>query len=246
MQMKKHQHIATSLIGLILSQSNALSQNLTGTWLGAASPYAVLGATTVTNTGNSVITGDLGLSPGTSITGFPPGLVSGAIHTNDASASQARADALLAYNGLTALMATGDLSGQDLGQTLTAGIYRYNGSAELTGTLTLDGTGEFIFLIGSTLTTSSASAVSLINGADAANVAFRVGSSATLGSTSTFAGTIIADISITATTGTDVRGRLIALNGAVTLDNNNVIVPEPSSAILLLTGLGFLLTRRRA
>lgn len=236
-------HAIVGFIGLILTQFNVGAAVVS---LGSASSYAVLGGSTVTNTGTSIITGDLGLSPGTSITGFPPGIVMGTIHNNDASASLAQADALQAYNDLAALATTVDLTGQDLSQTLTAGVYNFDDSAGLSATLTLDGPGDFVFLIGSTLMTSSASLVSLINGADAANVFFRVGSSATLGTSSMFAGTIIANTSITATTGADIEGRLIALNGAVTLDSNNVTVPESSSAILLLTGIGLLLKRRRA
>jgi hypothetical protein len=241
--MKPYQRAAVGLVGLILSQSNVGAAVVS---LGSASSYAVLGHSTVTNTGSSVITGDLGLSPGTSITGFPPGVVTGSIHTNDPSASSAQADALQAYNDLGMLVVTSDLTGQDLARTLSSGIYNFDSSAALSGRLVLDGAGDYVFLIGSTLITSSASEVSLINGASAANVFFRVGSSATLGTSSMFAGTIIAHSSITATTGADIEGRLIALNGAVTLDSNNVmVVPEPSSALSLLIGMGLLLKRRR-
>lgn len=172
-------------------------------------------------------------------------MVIGTIHTNDASASSAQAGALQAYNDLGLLMASTDLTGQDLAQTLSSGIYNFDTSAGLTGTLVLDGPGDFVFLIGSTLTTSVGSSVSLINGANTANVFFRVGSSATLGASSNFSGTIIANTSVTAASGADVEGRLIALNGAVTLDGNNVTVPEPSSALCLLTATGLLFRRRR-
>jgi len=188
------------------------------------------------------------VAPGTAITGFPPGITIGATHTNDTSANAARADAQQTYNDLGLLAPTVDLTGQDLGQTLTPGIFNFDTSAALTGTLVLDGAGDYVFLIGSTLTTSSGSDISLINGANAGNVFFRVGSSATLGISSSFAGTIIAEATITATTGADIEGRLLALNGAVNLDSNNVtLIPEPSSAILLcLSGMGLLLKRRRA
>ena len=138
--------------------------------LGAAQRFAVLGASTVTNTGASVITGDLGVSPGTAVTGFPPGLVaSGTIHSADAAALAAQDAVTAAYNSLVGQACTQDLTGQDLGgQTLTAGVYCFSSSAQLTGTLTLDAQGNanavFIFKMGSTLTTASASSVVLING----------------------------------------------------------------------------------
>ncbi|MGI9119049.1 MAG: ice-binding family protein, partial [Acidimicrobiales bacterium] len=174
--------------------------------LGTAGSFAVLAGSTVTNTGSSLISGDLGVSPGTAVTGFPPGqVINGTIHANDAVAIRAQADALLAYNALAAEPCTQDLTGQDLGGlTLTAGVYCFSSSAQLTGTLTLDAQGDpnavFIFKIGSTLITAPGSTVNLINGADPCNVFFQVGSSATLGTTTTFVGTIVALQSITAQT----------------------------------------------
>jgi hypothetical protein len=193
--------------------------------LGAASSFSVLGGSTVTNTGPSVLNGDLGVSPGSSITGFPPGLVNGTIHTTDAVAGQAQSDVTTAYNSLAGQAPDADLTGQDLGGlTLTAGVYKFSSSAQLTGTLTLDAQGVggavFIFQIGSTLTTASSSLVTLINGASPCNVFWQVGSSATLGTGSTFRGNILALTSITVTTGTNVTGRALARNGGVTLDTN--------------------------
>jgi hypothetical protein len=198
--------------------------------LGTADTFAVLGGTTVTNTGPTVISGDLGVSPGSAVTGFPPGLVNnGAIHAADAVATQAQADLTTAYDDAAGRTMTADLTGQDLGTvgTLTDGTYRFTSSAQLTGTLTLDGQGNanavFVFQIGSTLTTASASTVSLINGAQACNVYWQVGSSATLGTTTTFRGTIMALTSIALQTGaTIVEGRALARNGAVTLDTNTI------------------------
>jgi hypothetical protein len=198
--------------------------------LGSAQSFAVLGGSTVTNTGSSTITGDLGLSPGSSVTGFPPGIVvSGTIHAADATALAAQNSLTTAYNALASQECTLDLTGQDLGgKTLTAGVYCFSTSAQLTGTLTLDAQGSasavFIFKIGSTLTTASGSSVVVINGGSPCNVYWQVGSSATLGTTTSFAGNILALASITLNTGASVTGRTLARTGAVTLDTNNVSV----------------------
>lgn len=196
--------------------------------LGTAANFSVLGGSTVTNTGNTTVRGELGVSPGTAVTGFPPGVVTnGTIHSNDAVAQQAQSDLTVAYNSLAGLPCNTSLTGQDLGGlTLTAGTYCFTSSAQLTGTLTLNAQGnpnaQFIFQIGSTLTTASNSVVQVINGGQNCNVFFQVGSSATLGTATTLAGNILALTSITANTGASVSGRLLARNGAVTLDSNNV------------------------
>ena len=195
--------------------------------LGAAGSFAVLAGSTVTNTGPTVVIGDLGMSPGTAMTGFPPGIMVGTIHAGDAVAGQAQVGANAAYGSLAGQACNTNLTGQDLGGlTLVAGAYCFGASAQLTGTLTLDGQGDpnavFVFQIGSTLTTASSSGVSLINGASACNVFWQVGSSATLGTGTSFNGNIIALASITLTTGASVNGRVLALNGAVTMDSNNV------------------------
>jgi type VI secretion system secreted protein VgrG len=196
--------------------------------LGSAQSFAVLGGSTVTNTGPSLITGDLGVSPGSAVTGFPPGtVVSGTIHAADAFALSAQGSVTTAYNSLAGQACTQDLTGQDLGgKILTAGVYCFSSSAQLTGTLTLDAQGNagavFIFKMGSTLTTASGSSVVLINGASPCNVFWQVGSSATLGTTTAFTGNILALTSITLNTGATMAGRALARNGAVTLDSNNV------------------------
>ncbi|MGI8615000.1 MAG: ice-binding family protein [Nocardioidaceae bacterium] len=199
--------------------------------------FAVLAGSTVTTTGPSVINGNLGLYPGTSITGFPPGIVNGTIHKTDAVAQQAQSDLTIAYND-AASRGPGAAASELGGRTLVAGVY--TGTAlTLTGTLTLDGQGDpnavFIFQSGSTLITASNSTVALINGAQACNVFWQVGSSATLGTNTTFVGTILALTSITAQTGTTVNGRLLARNGAVTLDNNVITASTCSTATTTTT-----------
>ncbi len=197
---------------------------------GTEQAFAVLGGSTVTNTGSSVITGNLGVSPGTAITGFPPGIVTGVTHAADAVALQAQTDTTAAYIDLASQGCTTDLTGQDLGgKTLLPGVYCYSSSAQLTGALTLDAGGVsnavWVFKAGSTLTTAVNSSVLLTNGANPCNVYWQVGSSATLGTTTSFVGNIFALTSITLNNGASVSGRVLARNGAVTLDNNTVTVP---------------------
>jgi type VI secretion system secreted protein VgrG len=212
----------------VVSEASPLQQ--TAPTLGTASSFAVLGGQTVTNTGPTTVHGDLGVSPGTAVTGFPPGtMVGGSIHAADALAGQAQADTTTAYNNLAgqACPAPNNLTGQDLGGlTKVAGVYCYSSSAQLTGTLTLDAANNpnavFIFQIGSTLTTATNSAVRMINGGSPCNVYWQVGSSATLGTTTDFMGTIVALTSISLTTGARVSGRALARNGAVTMDTNTI------------------------
>ncbi len=204
--------------------------------LGSAASFAVLGGQTVTNTGPTTIFGDLGVSPGTAVTGFPPGSVTaGATHKADAVALQAQSDVTTAYDALAAQACTADKTGKDLGgQTLTQGVYCFSSSAQLTGALTLDAQGSadavFIFKMASKLTTASSSSVRVINGGTACNVFWRVGSSATLGTTTKFVGNILALTSIALQNGASVSGRALARNGEVTMDTNNVSIQGCSNA----------------
>ncbi|KAI9797630.1 MAG: hypothetical protein M1825_005728 [Sarcosagium campestre] len=202
--------------------------------LGTADSFAVLGAQSVTNTGPSLLTGDLGISPGTSITGFPPGDVTGSTHDNDAVAEQAQADARTAYSQCAAVAPTDDLTGKNLGGlTLQAGVYKFTSSASLTGELTLDAQGDpdsvWVFQITSTLITGSNSVVALINSAQVCNIYWQVGSSATLGTSTDFAGNVLAQTSITSTTGASSNGGLYALTGSVSLDDNRINAAGPCS-----------------
>lgn len=195
--------------------------------LGSAESFAVLGGSTVTNTGSSVISGDLGVSPGTVVTGFPPGtLTGGTMHVNDGVAAQAQTDLTTAYNDARGRSSSATITADLAGSRLTPGVYTSAGSIGLSGDLTLDGQGDpnavFVFQAGSTLTVSSASRVLLIGGAQACNVFWQVGSSASIGSTSPFAGNILAFTDITLTTGATLNGRALARNGAVTLDTNTI------------------------
>src|SRR3984885_11947693 len=201
-------------------------------FVGSGKSFAVLGNTTVTNTGATMISGNVGVSPGTSITGFPPGtLASGAIYAGaNAVAVQAQADAQALYTALAAKPCTTNLSGTDLGGlTLTPGVYCFDVAATLTAgnaTLTLDaqhGSGVFVFQIGTTLTTGTLSAVNVINGNAATGVFWQVGTSATLGAGTLFSGNILANTSVTVVSTAKITcGRALALNGAVTMDTNTI------------------------
>jgi hypothetical protein len=198
--------------------------------LGTSSGFVILAGSTVTNTGATAVTGDLGVSPGSAVTGFPPGTVSGTIHAGDAAAATAQTDLTTAYND-AAGRTTGaiSVSGDLVGLTLAPGLYKSTSSLAVTGTLTFNALGNsdavFIMQMASTLTTGNGSQVVLAGGAKASNIIWQVGTSATLGSNSVFKGTIMADQSITLTTGARLDGRALARVGAVTLDTNAVAAP---------------------
>lgn len=197
--------------------------------LGTAGSYVVIGGQAVTNTGPSLLGGDLAVSPGSAITGFPPGIAGGATHAADAPAAQAQLDVTTAYNDAAGRALTATVAGDLGGSTRVAGVYRSTSTLALTGTVTLDGQNDpdsvFIFQIASGLTTASNSSVSLINGAKACNVFWQVGSSAVLGTGTTFKGTVLALASISVGTGSPIEGRMFARNGQVSLDTNAITLP---------------------
>jgi hypothetical protein len=218
---------ALAVAGILVGAAGPAGAATATVPLGTAAHFAVLAASTVTNTGPTTVTGDLGLSPGTSVTGFPPGQVIGTVHTADGVALKAQADLTIAYNDAAASPTTATIPVELGGTTETPGVYASPaGTFGITGTLTLNAMGNpnavFIFKTASTLITASASNVKLINGAKAANVFWQVGSSATLGTFSTIRGNIMALASITVTTGVTVRGRVLARTAAVTLDSDTI------------------------
>lgn len=227
-----------TMLSLILTTTpsqSALAQ-IVPSFLGAAESFAVLGSAAVTSNGTTVVTGNLGVSPGSAINGFPPGIVNGTIHSADAVANAAHIDAVFAYNDLSNQTCdTTYNSPTDLGGlTLTPGVYCFSTVAKLTGTLTLDAQGDpnatFIFNVGSALVTSKDSSVSLINGAQDCNIYWKVGSAATLGKDSHFVGSILAFAAVTLHKDMHLSGRAIALKGAVTLNSNEVTLSSCSSS----------------
>jgi hypothetical protein len=229
--------------------------------LGSAANFAVLAGASVVNTGLSVINGgDVGVYPGASISGFPPGTITPpyTIHSGDSIAGHAETDLGTAYTAAAALAPNQALTGLDLGgMTLTPGVYFFSSSAQLTGTLTLNDLGNpnavFVFQIGSTLTTAANSSVVTINGGanSGANVIWQIGSSAMLGANTAFEGNILAYASITLGAEDSLYdGRLLAETGTVTLNDDFITVPPPertadapdvgSTSLLLGSGLAAL------
>jgi hypothetical protein len=214
-------------IGMLAAGQTALAAGPAPVGLGTAAAFAVLAGTpAITNTGPSTITGDVGIHPAAAVTGFPPGTVNGTIHAADAVALQAKSDLVIAYTDAAGRPATAT-HGTLGGLTLVSGVYNAGGvTLDLTGTLTLDGQNDsssvWIFQATSDLITASSSSVKLINGASSCNVYWQITSSATLGSGSTFVGTIMALTSITMGSGVTLDGRALARNGSVTLISDTI------------------------
>ncbi|MFD3557603.1 ice-binding family protein [Streptomyces goshikiensis] len=218
--------VAAVMVAVLPTQALAIA---TPVPLATAASFSVLAGQGVTNTGPSVISHDLGTHPNPAISGFPPGLVLGAVHAADAVALQAKSDLVQAYNNAAGQATDFALAaGIGAGQTLLPGVHTAVSGVGLTGDLILDAGGNpnavWVFQIPEALTTASNSRVLLTNGASACNVYWQIGSSATLGTTSTFVGTIMALTSISVTTGTNIEGRALARNGAVTLDTNRIFL----------------------
>jgi hypothetical protein len=230
--------IAIAISALIIGANSIAALASTAPGLGTAGTYAVLAGTTVTNTGNTVLTGNLGISPGSACTGFPapctgggPGVVNGGtIHAGDAAALQAQTDLTAAYGVAASSPCNSTSLAPWGGQTLTPGTYCQTTSPTISGNLVLSGNGVFIFKSGSTLVTAPGATVSVINGAQPCNVFWQVSSSATLDTTTTFVGTIMALTSITINNGATIQGRALARNGQVSLINDQITAPTSCAA----------------
>jgi hypothetical protein len=222
--------------GIAVAGASLPAAALDGPSLGSARSFAVLAGANVASTGSTVVTGNVGVSPGTEITGFGPGvLINGAIHAGDAAAAAAHADATDSYAFLAGMASppANNRSGIDLGGlTLAPGVYKFDAAAGLTGALTLDAQGSssalFVFQVGSSFTSASSASVVVINGGanyDESRIYWQVGASATLGSGTAFQGNVVAYSSVTLVSGATLVGNAVALNGAVTLDSNTVTSP---------------------
>ena len=215
--------------GALSCAQNAITGQ--GVPLGSAAAFAVLAASTVTNAGATTVTGDLGVAPGTAVTGFGPGTVIGAIYAGVPAAAQAQGDLTIAYNNAAGRVNPAAVPSDIGGTTITPGLYKAPVSLAITGNVTLDGQNDpnsvFIFQMASTLTEAVNSSVTLINGANACNVFWQVGSSATLKTASAFSGTILAYASISVGTGATVNGRLLARTGAVTMLGDTITKTDP-------------------
>ncbi|MHA7289682.1 ice-binding family protein [Arthrobacter sp. MDT3-24] len=204
--------------------------------LGAAGTYSVLAGTMVTSVGVSVVSGDLGVSPGTAVVGFPPGMVNGSIRTGG-QAAQAQADLLVAYNNAGARVPTASFAGDNNGRTFTPGVHHTSAAFALTGTMTLDGQGDpnavFIFQVGAALNTAATSRINLINGAKSQHVFWQVLGAAGTGASSSFSGTIMAAGAITVGAGGSLAGRALSRDTVTLAGNTVTTISDP---VVTITG----------
>jgi Ice-binding-like len=229
--------VGAALVFCLTTANHAAAQAGPATvFLGSAGTYAVLGSSTVTSTGPTTVNGDLGVWAGTAyVPGTPAAIVNGSIHAGDVIAQHAQASAAIAYHDAKGRTTAPTLLAGDLsGKTLAPGLYKSTSSLEILGTLTLHGSGVYIFQVASALTVGNGGTVVLSGGATADNVFWQVGSSATLGTTADFKGTIMALASVTLATGARLDGRALALTAAVTLDSNNVTIPIGSNTVIVV------------
>jgi hypothetical protein len=225
MRIQRYRYVlAVCAVGLVVATGAVAAA--TAVPLAQTDSFSVLAGAAISNTGPTTVSGDIGTFPTTSISGLGSMTVGGANHAGDAVTQQAKTDLITAYDVAAGEGPTNPVTGDLGGRTLLPGVYNSASSMGLTGALTLNAQGDpnsvFVFQMGSTLTSASGSQVNLINGAQACNVYWQVGSSATLGTGSTFIGTILALTSITVTTGVTIDGRVLARNGAVTLDTDTI------------------------
>ena len=233
MRIQRYRYVlAVCAVGLVVATGAVAAA--TAVPLAQTDSFSVLAGAGISNTGPTTVSGDIGTFPTTSISGLGSMTVGGANHAGDAVTQQAKTDLITAYDVAAGEGPTNPVTGDLGGRTLLPGVYNSASSMGLTGALTLNAQGDpnsvFVFQMGSSLTSASGSQVNLINGAQACNVYWQVGSSATLGTGSTFIGTILALTSITVTTGTTVVGRVLARNGAITLDTNSISTPICAAA----------------
>jgi hypothetical protein len=218
--------VALAVVGLLFSLGSNAVAAPTAVGLGTAGSFAVLAGTGITNTGPTTITGDIGTFPTTSVTGATSLTLSGTNHAGDSVTQGAKTDLVTAYPTAAGEGPTTAIPADLVGQTLKPGVYNSAAEIGLSGVLTLDGAGDpnavWVFQAGSTLITASGSKVVMLNGAQSCHVYWQVGSSSTLGTNSTFIGTIMALTSISLQTGAKLDGRALARDGGVTLDSNTI------------------------
>ena len=226
--------LALAIVGSLVVLGSDAAAAPVAVGLGTADSFAVLAGTGITNTGPTTITGDIGTFPTATITGLTSLTLSGTNHAGDSVTQGAKTDLTTAYTTAAGEGPTTAIAADLVGQTLKPGVYNSASAVGLSGVLTLDAAGDpnavWVFQAGSTLITASGSKVVMLNGAQACNVFWQIGSSATLGTNSTFTGTMMALTSISLQSGATVDGRVLARNGAVTLDHNTITRSACSTA----------------